>query len=67
MLHVGSGGPGACSKGTGVQLPALLQKIVKKFFKYTPCLDSMLLYELQSSDVFVHAMLEYIQQAGITF
>ena len=38
-----------------------------KFFKYTPCLDSMLLYELQSFEELVHAMLEYIQQAGITF
>ena len=35
----------------------------KHFF----CLDSMLLYEVQGSHVSVHAMLEYMQQAGITY
>ena len=35
--------------------------------KHSACLDSMLLYEMQGSDVSMHAMLEYMQQAGITY
>ena len=35
--------------------------------KYSTYLDSILPYEMQGSDVSVHAMLEYIQLAGITY
>ena len=35
--------------------------------KHSACLDSMLLYQVQGSDVSVHAILEYMQQAGITY
>ena len=35
--------------------------------KHSTCLDSILLYEVQGFNVFVHAMLEYMQQAGITY
>ena len=34
--------------------------------KYSAFLEYMLLYEVQGSDVSVHAMLEFLQQAGIT-
>ena len=36
-------------------------------WKHSASLDSMLLYKVQGSDVSVHAMLEYVQQANITY
>ena len=35
--------------------------------KHSACLQSMLLYEVQGSNVSMHAMLECMQQAGITY
>ena len=34
--------------------------------KHSACLGSMLLYEVEVFDVSMHAMLEYMQQAGIS-
>ena len=35
--------------------------------KHSACLDSMLLYEVQGSHISMHAVLEHMQQAGITY